>query len=171
MSEMNRPVESVSTEMAEQLFASAARAMGGNRGRAVGYNRVSIPVSEEVRRKYYPEPEVDEPTAEMEPVPVIETEDWFDRGATTVIPSAVVFDSYEEPYDDSYEEEAFEPTDADLEEEVAFSALADALDRHAQVYGDIGLTRPRFHDYGFGRGISFDGPDYFEDESEDEEEN
>lgn len=161
MSEMNRPVESVSTEMAEQLFASAARAMGGNRGRAVGYNRVSIPVSEEVRRNYYTEAEPDEPTMEMDSVPAIETEDWFDRGATTVIPSAVVFDSYEEEYDDEYE-----PTNADLEEEVAFSALADALDRHAQVYGDIGRTRPRFHDYGFGRGISFDGPDYYEDEEE-----
>lgn len=175
MSEMNRPVESVSTEAAEQLFASAARAMGGNRGRAVGYNRVSIPVSEEVRRKYYPEPEPDEPTTELDPVPAIETEDWFGRGATTVIPSAVVFDSYEEPYDEpyeeAYEEEPFEPTNADLEEEVAFSALAEALDRHAQVYGDIGSTRPRFHDYGFGRGISFDGPDFFEDEYEDEEEN
>ena len=175
MPEMNLPVESVSTETAEQLFASAARAMGGNRGRAVGYNRVSIPVSETVRRDYYSVPEPDEPTMEMDTAFVSQTEDWFDRGATTVIPSAVVFGSYgeydEEPYDESYAEEDFEPTNADLEEEVAFSALADALDRHAQVYGDIGLTRPRFHDYGFGRGISFDGPDFYEDEFEDGEEN
>lgn len=160
MSEMNRPVESVSTEMAEQLFASAARAMGSNLGRAVGYNRVSIPVSEEVRRNYYTEAEPEEPTATFEPVP-FGSEDRFDFRSTAVIPSAVVFDSYEEEYDDEYE-----PTNADLEEEVAFSALADALDRHAQVYGDIGRTRPRFHDYGFGRGISFDGPDYYEDEEE-----
>ncbi len=165
MPEMNRPVESVSTETAEQLFASAARAMGGNRGRAVGYNRVSIPVSGALYRELFPE--VDEPTTAFEPVA---QDDWeeaerFDFRSTAYIPSAVVFDSYE----DEYEEDDYEPTNADIEEEVAFSALADALDRHADVYGDMGRSRStRFHDYGFGMGITFDGPSYFDDDEEED---
>ena len=60
----------------------------------------------------------------------------YDFGATTVIPSAVVFDYLEQ-----------------------------ALNRHKEVYGDTRKgRRNRYHDYGFGMGISFDGPDYEDDD-------
>ena len=95
----------------------------------------------------------------------------YDFGGTTVIPSAVTFD-----YGDEYEgediefddDEEYEYTEADVEEEAAFSALEQALSRHADVYGDPRKNRrARYHDYGFGMGISFDGPSYFDDEDDD----
>ena len=88
----------------------------------------------------------------------------YDFGATTVIPSAVVFDYYDD-YDEEYDDEDYEPTNEEIEEEVAFSALEQALNRHKEVYGDTRKgRRNRYHDYGFGMGISFDGPDYEDDE-------
>ena len=90
-------------------------------------------------------------------------DDRYDFGATTVIPNAVVFDYYDD-YEDEYDDD-YEPTNADLEEEVSFSALEEALNRHKQVYGDTRKgRRNRYHDYGFGMGITFDGPDYEDDE-------
>ncbi len=121
MADTKKPIEEVSMEDAQAMFANAAKAMGGSQGRSAGFRRVSIPVSEPVR------------------------------------PSRV---SSEEEYDDDYE-----PTNEELEEEVAFSALEQALNRHKEVYGDTRKgRRNRYHDYGFGMGISFDGPDYEDDE-------
>ena len=132
--------------------------MGGTGGRSAGFRRVSIPVPKPVR--------AEESTVVLDPVPVVSEEaDRFGFGSTTVIPSAVVFDRYE---DEAYgEEEEFEPTNADLEEEVAFSALEDALRRHADVYGDPRQNRRnRYHDYGFGMGITFNGPSGYEDDED-----
>ena len=163
MADLKRPVEEVSAAEAEQLFASAARALGGTGGRSAGFRRVSIPVPEPIR----PEPErAEESTIVLDPVPAVSEEaDRFGFGSTTVIPSAVVFDRYE---DEGYgEEEEFEPTNADIEEEVAFSALEEALRRHADVYGDPRQNRrDRYHDYGFGMGITFDGPAGYEDDED-----
>ena len=90
----------------------------------------------------------------------------YDFGATTVIPGAVVFD-YSDDYDEEYDDEDYEPTNEEIEEEVAFSALEQALNRHKEVYGDTRKgRRSRYHDYGFGMGISFDGPDAYEDDED-----
>lgn len=229
MAEQKKPVKEVSAAEAEELFANAAKALGGNRGRSAGFRRVSIPVSEPVRPDPLPKSApVEEPVKEPEPVVIpapqklqSERKAWYlrkkqeeeeqdlpvsrqklearqearraketeedddvrvyepsdsyessevsssgyDFGATTVIPSAVTFD-YGEEYDE-YEED-YEYTDADLEEEVAFSALEQALNRHADVYGDPRKNRRnRYHDYGFGMGITFDGPSYYEDDEDD----
>ena len=145
MDELRNPAETVSATDAERLFAAAANAMGGDRARPAGRNRVSIPVS------VYDVPEQDpEPFEEMEDI-------YSFASSSAYIPSAVVFDRYEDDY---------EPSNEALEEEVAFSALEQALNRHREVYGDAARHRPRFHDYGFGRGISFDGPSYEDDEEE-----
>lgn len=258
MADTKKPIEEVSAEDAQAMFANAAKALGGSRGRSAGFHRVSIPVSEPIRPEPLPtekaEPEVVEeiidgeryvaPSApperhveqekpqskrkawylkkrqeeEEESLPIskdklrerkaareaaeeaevyaaapvaaaVETaeedediriaetrpsrvssddedednDERFDFGATTVIPSAVVFDYYGDE-EDEYEDD-YEPTDADLEEEVAFSALEQALNRHKEVYGDTRKgRRNRYHDYGFGMGITFDGPDYGDDE-------
>ena len=249
MADTKRPIEEVSAEDAQAMFANAAKALGGTQGRSAGFRRVSIPVSEPVRPdplpKETPEPEMVEeiidgeryvapaepPVRKVEPekpqskrkawylrkrkeeeeeslpiakdklrerkaareaaeeaavvaaaatveepededIRIAETrpsrvssddeyddyDERFDFGATTVIPSAVVFDYYgdeEDEYDDDYE-----PTNEELEEEVAFSALEQALNRHKEVYGDTRKgRRNRYHDYGFGMGITFDGPD------------
>lgn len=241
MADTKKPIEEVSMEDAQAMFANAAKAMGGSQGRSAGFRRVSIPVSEPVRPAPLPKEEVkvEEPVAEerfVEPVrpaepatpekpqskrkawylrkrkeeeeeslPIskdklrerkaareaaeeaevvaaatvvaedediriaenhpsrVSSEEEYDFGATTIIPNAVVFDYYDdedEEYDDDYE-----PTNEELEEEVAFSALEQALNRHKEVYGDTRKgRRNRYHDYGFGMGISFDGPDYEDDE-------
>lgn len=229
MAEQKKPVKEVSAAEAEELFANAAKALGGSRGRSAGFRRVSIPVSEPVRPDPLPKTAaVEEPVKEPEPVVIpapqklqSERKAWYlrkkkeeeeqdlpisrqklearkearaaeaaaeeddvrvyepsdshessevsssgyDFGATTVIPSAVTFD-YGEEYED-YDED-YEYTDADLEEEVAFSALEQALNRHADVYGDPRKNRRnRYHDYGFGMGITFDGPSYYEDDEDD----
>lgn len=223
MAEQKKPVEAVSAAEAEELFANAAKALGGNRGRSAGFRRVSIPVSGPVRSDPLPkaapaeEPETEpeavvipppqklqserkawylrkkkeeeeqdlpisreklearrearqaEASAEEDDVRIYEASDapevssgGYDFAATTVIPSAVTFD-YGEEYDEDYEY-----TDADLEEEVAFSALEQALNRHADVYGDPHRgRRSRYHDYGFGMGITFDGPSVYEDDEDD----
>lgn len=153
MADPKKPIEEVSAEDAQALFASAAKALGGSEGRSAGFRRVSIPVSEPVR----PEP-LPEPLPEPEP----DYEEYHARRSTPVIPSAVVFDYYEDEDDDDYE-----PTQEDLEEEAAFSALEAALGRHKQMYGDHSRKRGnRYHDYGFGMGISFDGLDNYDDEEE-----
>lgn len=248
MADTKKPIEEVSMEDAQAMFANAAKAMGGSQGRSAGFRRVSIPVSEPVRPAPLPKEEikVEEPVVEerfVEPVRPAEPaapekpqskrkawylrkrkeeeeeslpiskeklrerkaareaaeeaevvaaaavvaedediriaesrpsrvsseeefddyDDRYDFGATTIIPNAVVFDYYDdedEEYDDDYE-----PTNEELEEEVAFSALEQALNRHKEVYGDTRKgRRNRYHDYGFGMGISFDGPDYEDDE-------
>ncbi|MBQ8083062.1 MAG: hypothetical protein IJ241_02635 [Clostridia bacterium] len=256
MADTKKPIEEVSVEDAQAMFANAAKALGGSQGRSAGFRRVSIPVSEPVRPAPLPkeEPKVEatveetveerfvEPVRPAEPAapekpqskrkawylkkrkeeeeeslpiskdklrerraareaaeeaeviaaaaaaPVVEElaedediriaesrpssvsaeddyddyDDRFDFGATTVIPSAVVFDYYD---DDEYDDDDYEPTNEELEEEVAFSALEQALNRHKEVYGDTRKgRRNRYHDYGFGMGISFDGPDYEDDE-------
>ena len=225
MADTKKPIEEVSVEDAQAMFANAAKALGGSQGRSAGFRRVSIPVSEPVRPAPLPKEEtpVEAPVVEeryVEPVRPVEPavpekpqskrkawylkkrkeeeeeslpiskdklrerkaareaaeeaedeyEDEFDRderfdfGATTVIPSAVVFDYYEDDYDE-YDDDDYEPTNEELEEEVAFSALEQALNRHKEVYGDTRKgRRNRYHDYGFGMGISFDGPDYEDDE-------
>ncbi len=230
MAELKKPVEEVSAAEAEELFANAAKALGGNRGRSAGFRRVSIPVSEPVRpdplpkttpveeavkepepvvipapqklqserkawylRKKQEEEEQDLPisrqklearhearlaeeAAEEDDIRVYESDaseepsgvssSGYDFAATTVIPSAVTFD-YGEEYGEEYDGD-YEYTDADLEEEVAFSALEQALNRHADVYGDPRKNRRnRYHDYGFGMGITFDGPSYYEDDEDD----
>lgn len=162
MADLKKPVEEVSAQEAQEMFANAAKALGGNKARSAGFHRVSIPVEKPMRPAEIEEPETvrtyEPEVREYEP----EEEERYALGATTIIPSAVVFDSYEE-YDE--EEEEWEPSSADIEEEVAFSALEEALNRHAQVYGDMGeRRRHRYHDYGFGMGITFDGPSYFDDE-------
>lgn len=244
MADTKKPIEEVSAEDAQAMFANAAKALGGSRGRSAGFHRVSIPVSEPVRPAPLPKeaPQVEAPAVveeiidgeryvapsapperhveqekpqskrkawylkkrqeeEEESLPISkdklrerkaareaaededediriaenrpsrvssddEYDDYderFDFGATTVIPSAVVFDYYGDE-EDEYEDD-YEPTDADLEEEVAFSALEQALNRHKEVYGDTRKgRRNRYHDYGFGMGITFDGPDYGDDE-------
>ena len=241
MADTKKPIEEVSMEDAQAMFANAAKAMGGSQGRSAGFRRVSIPVSEPVRPAPLPKEEVkvEEPLVEerfVEPVrpaepaapekpqskrkawylrkrkeeeeeslPIskeklrerkaareaaeeaevvaaatvvaedediriaenhpsrVSSEEEYDFGATTIIPNAVVFDYYDdddEEYDDDYE-----PTNEELEEEVAFSALEQALNRHKEVYGDTRKgRRNRYHDYGFGMGISFDGPEYEDDE-------
>ena len=230
MPDIKKPVEEVSAEEAQQLFANAAKALGGNRARATGFHRVSIPVEEPVRSNPVPKTEpvrpaeepvtvaeevaaaveapVEEtrsskrkawylrrrkeeeegavkisdkgrkeaaPLPEEEPVreyePAVreydpEEEERYEFGATAVIPSAVVFDAYDD-YEGEEDEEEYEYTGADIEEEVAFSALEEALRRHADVYGDPRKNRPnRYHDYGFGMGITFDGPSYEDDEDD-----
>ncbi|MGX8691424.1 MAG: hypothetical protein ACSW70_02295, partial [Eubacteriales bacterium] len=249
MAETKKPIEEVSVEDAQAMFANAARALGGTGGRSEGFRRVSIPVSEPVRPEPLPTEEaktvVEEvidgeryvapsapPARPAEPekpqskrkawylkkrqeeeeeslpiskeklrerkaareaaeeagaiataaaaAPVVEEfeedediriaesrpsrvsteddydDDRYDSGATTVIPSAVVFDYYDD-YEDEYDDD-YEPTNADLEEEVSFSALEEALNRHKKVYGDTRKgRRNRYHDYGFGMGITFDG--------------
>ncbi len=236
MAETKKPIEEVSVEDAQAMFANAAKALGGTGGRSEGFRRVSIPVSEPVRPEPLPteeaKPVVEEiidgeryvapaahPVRTVEPekpqskrkawylkkrqeeeeesLPIskeklrerkaareaaedediriaephpsrLSTEDDYDEdrydfGATTVIPNAVVFDYYDD-YEDEYDDD-YEPTNADLEEEVSFSALEEALNRHKQVYGDTRKgRRNRYHDYGFGMGITFDGPDYEDDE-------
>lgn len=236
MAETKKPIEEVSVEDAQAMFANAAKALGGTGGRSEGFRRVSIPVSEPVRPEPLPteeaKPVVEEiidgeryvapaahPVRTVEPekpqskrkawylkkrqeeeeesLPIskeklrerkaareaaedediriaephpsrLSTEDDYDEdrydfGATTVIPNAVVFDYYDD-YEDEYDDD-YEPTNADLEEEVSFSALEEALNRHKQVYGDTRKSRRnRYHDYGFGMGITFDGPDYEDDE-------
>ncbi|MBQ7228838.1 MAG: hypothetical protein IJS23_04420 [Clostridia bacterium] len=239
MAETKKPIEEVSVEDAQAMFANAAKALGGTGGRSAGFRRVSIPVSEPVRPEPLPteeaKPVVEEiidgeryvapaapPVRTVEPekpqskrkawylkkrqeeeeesLPIskeklrerkaareaaeeaedediriaeshpsrLSTEDDYDDdrydfGATTVIPNAVVFDYYDD-YEDEYDDD-YEPTNADLEEEVSFSALEEALNRHKQVYGDTRKgRRNRYHDYGFGMGITFDGPDYEDDE-------
>ena len=257
MAETKKPIEEVSVEDAQAMFANAAKALGGTGGRSAGFRRVSIPVSEPVRPEPLPteeaKPVVEEiidgeryvapaapPVRTVEPekpqskrkawylkkrqeeeeeslpiskeklrerkaaareaaeeaeaiaaaavaAPVVEelaedediriaeshpsrlsteddyNDDRYDFGATTVIPSAVVFDYYDD-YEDEYDDD-YEPTNADLEEEVSFSALEEALNRHKQVYGDTRKgRRNRYHDYGFGMGITFDGPDSEDDE-------
>lgn len=191
MAETKKPLEEVSTEDAAAMFANAAKALGGDRGRSAGFRRVSIPVEEPVRPEPLPleEPpkaktkqsergsqylrrreeeeaeevrvyELSEPASEAP-----EEQERYDFAATTVIPSAVTFD-YGEEYDEEYDEE--ELTNEMLEEEIAFSALAAALDRHADVYGDPRKNRKnRYHDYGFGMGITFDGPSYDDDDEDD----
>ena len=259
MADTKKPIEEVSVEDAQAMFANAAKALGGTQGRSAGFRRVSIPVSEPVRpeplsteeaktvveevidgeryvapaapparpaepekpqserkawylkkrqkeeeeslpiskeklrerkaaREAAEEAEVIEAAAvaapiveeleEDEDIRIAESrpsrdssddeyddyeDDRYDFGATTVIPSAVVFDYYDD-YEDGYDDD-YEPTNADLEEEVSFSALEEALNRHKQVYGDTRKgRRNRYHDYGFGMGITFDGPDYEDDE-------
>ncbi|MBE6735372.1 MAG: hypothetical protein E7567_00540 [Ruminococcaceae bacterium] len=236
MAETKKPIEEVSVEDAQAMFANAAKALGGTGGRSEGFRRVSIPVSEPVRPEPLPteeaKPVVEEiidgeryvapavppvrtvepekpqskrkawylkkrqeeeeeslpiskeklrerkaarEAAEDEDIRIAEShpsrlsteddydEDRYDFGATTVIPNAVVFDYYDD-YEDEYDDD-YEPTNADLEEEVSFSALEEALNRHKQVYGDTRKgRRNRYHDYGFGMGITFDGPDYEDDE-------
>lgn len=251
MADTKKPIEEVSAEDAQAMFANAAKALGGSQGRSAGFRRVSIPVSEPIRPEPLPteapavveeiidgeryvapaeppvrtvEPEkpqskrkawylkkrkeeeeeslpiskdklrerkaareaaeeaavvataaVEEPEdediriAETRPSRVSSDEEYddyderFDFGATTVIPSAVVFDYYgDEEYDEN--DDDYEPTNEELEEEVAFSALEQALNRHKEVYGDTRKgRRNRYHDYGFGMGITFDGPDDDED--------
>lgn len=243
MADTKKPIEEVSAEDAQAMFANAAKALGGSRGRSAGFHRVSIPVSEPIRPeplpKAEPEPavveeiidgeryvapaappvrtvepektqskrkawylkkrkeeeeeslpiakdklrerraarEAAEESEEDEDIRIAETrpsrvsteEDYddyderYDFGATTVIPSAVVFDYYGDE-EDEYEDD-YEPTNEELEEEVAFSALEQALNRHKEVYGDTRKgRRNRYHDYGFGMGISFDGPDADDEE-------
>ena len=258
MADTKKPIEEVSVEDAQAMFANAAKALGGTQGRSAGFRRVSIPVSGPVRPEPLSKEEVsveapvveeiidgeryvapsapparpaepEKPQSERkawylkkrqkeeeESLPIskeklrerraareaaeeaeaiaaaaaasvveelvedediriaesrpsrISTEDDYDDdrydfGATTVIPNAVVFDYYDD-YEDEYDDD-FEPTNADLEEEVSFSALEEALNRHKQVYGDTRKgRRNRYHDYGFGMGITFDGPDYEDDE-------
>lgn len=236
MAETKKPIEEVSVEDAQAMFANAAKALGGTGGRSEGFRRVSIPVSEPVRPEPLPteeaKPVVEEiidgeryvapaappvrtvepekpqskrkawylkkrqeeeeeslpiskeklrerkaarEAAEDEDIRIAEShpsrlsteddydDDRYDFGATTVIPNAVVFDYYDD-YEDEYDDD-YEPTNADLEEEVSFSALEEALNRHKQVYGDTRKgRRNRYHDYGFGMGITFDGPDYEDDE-------
>ena len=235
MADPKKPLEEVSAEDAQAMFANAAKALGGDRGRQAGFRRVSIPVSEPVR----PEPLAKEPPKVEEPVvispveppkaeapapeknqskrkawylrkrkeeeeasvpiskeklaarqesrlaaaaaepaveeeedvriyhapePEEEPEERYDFAATTVIPSAVTFDYGEEDYDDYADDEV---TDEMIEEEMAFSALAAALDRHADVYGDPRKSRKnRYHDYGFGMGITFDGPSYYDEDDD-----
>lgn len=210
MAETKKPVEEVTAADAEAMFASAAKALGGNRARPAGFRRVSIPVDEPIRPEPLPttkaaaepvviapaeEPSVASPSrpqssrkawylkrreeeeeleaAEAE-APVIEEaeEEEYDRGydfaATTVIPSAVTFDYGYEEEDVAFDDDGeYEYTQADIEEEVAFTALEEALSRHADVYGDPRQSRShRYHDYGFGMGISFDGPSYFDEEDD-----
>lgn len=250
MAETKKPIEEVSVEDAQAMFANAAKALGGTQGRSAGFRRVSIPVSEPVRPAPLPKeeanveaPVVEEiidgeryvaPSAppartaepekpqskrkawylkkrkeeEEESLPISKDKlrerkaareaaeeaeaaaaasvaaavvdetveddyddydgyenDRFDFGATTVIPNAVVFDYYDD--DDEYDEDDYEPTNEELEEEVAFSALEQALNRHKEVYGDTRKgRRNRYHDYGFGMGITFDGPDAYEDDDD-----
>ena len=52
MADTKKPIEEVSVEDAQAMFANAAKALGGTQGRSAGFRRVSIPVSEPVR----PEP-------------------------------------------------------------------------------------------------------------------
>lgn len=96
-----------------------------------------------------------------------------DYGATSVFnPPDFFYDddiSFED--DEDYEEE--ELTDDEINEMIAFNALAASLDRHKDVYGDPRKhRRNRYHDYGFGMGITFDGVDNYadyEDDYEDED--
>ena len=155
MADTKKPFEEVSAEDAQAMFANAAKALGGSQGRSAGFRRVSIPVSEPVRpSRISSEDEYDD------------YDERYDFGATTVIPGAVVFD-YSDDYDEEYDDEDYEPTSEEIEEEVAFSALEQALNRHKEVYGDTRKgRRSRYHDYGFGMGISFDGPDAYEDDED-----
>lgn len=239
MADPKKPLEEVSAEDAQAMFANAAKALGGDRARQTGFRRVSIPVSEPIR----PEPLAKEPPKVEEPVviapvetpaaeapapqknqskrkawylkkrkeeeeasvpiskeklaarqearlaaaaaepaveeaedvriyrapePEEEPEERYDFSATTVIPSAVTFDYGEEyDYEDEYDDD--EITNEMIEEEMAFSALEAALNRHADVYGDPRKNRRnRYHDYGFGMGITFDGPSYYDDDEDDE---
>ncbi len=52
MADTKKPIEEVSVEDAQAMFANAAKALGGTQGRSAGFRRVSIPVNEPVR----PEP-------------------------------------------------------------------------------------------------------------------
>lgn len=193
MAETKKPLEEVSVEDAEAMFANAAKALGGNRGRSAGFRRVSIPVEEPVRPEPLPvekppkakttqsergsrylrrreeeeaeEVRVYEPSEQAAEAP--EEPERYDFAATTIIPSAVTFD-YGDEYEDDEEYDDEELTNEMLEEEIAFSALEAALNRHAEVYGDPRKNRKnRYHDYGFGMGITFDGPSYDDDDEDD----
>ncbi len=238
MADPKKPIEEVSAEDAQALFASAAKALGGSEGRSAGFRRVSIPVSEPIRPEPLPKTEPKpEPAAVIEPEVPVEVaptkkkqskrkawylrkrkeeeeesipiskekqeerrtaraaaeeaaviaataevaeavsadvaeddyeEEYHARRSTPVIPSAVVFDYYEDEEDDydDYDDD-YEPTQEDIEEEASFSALEAALGRHKQMYGDNSRKRGnRYHDYGFGMGISFDGLDDYDDDDE-----
>ena len=120
MADTKKPFEEVSAEDAQAMFANAAKALGGSQGRSAGFRRVSIPVSEPVRpSRISSEDEYDD------------YDERYDFGATTVIPGAVVFD-YSDDYDEEYDDEDYEPTNEEIEEEVAFSALEQA-DRKSVV--------------------------------------
>lgn len=147
MADYKKPAEEVSAKEAEEAFANAAKAFGNFGRRSGGFQRVAIPA--------------EDPTPEETPAPVAEAT----QVITPVTASAVV-EEVEEHSEDLPEE--YEPTADEVNEYIAFSALEDALNRHKDVYGTgekQGRGR-RYHDYGFGRGISFDGPSYWEDDED-----